>query len=102
MGKRTLLADGTNVECYDALIDSTDEVHDPSSDVFEEAVSGDTDPLLALHRLCFSLKLSDDSWLQTNLFHSTCTVNGKVCHFIIDSGSCENVVSDDAVHKLAL
>ena len=29
-------------------------------------------------------------------------MNNKVCHFIIDSGSCENVVSEDAVRKLSL
>ena len=35
-------------------------------------------------------------------FHSTCIVNGKVCHFIIELGSCENVVSEDVVRKLSL
>ena len=29
-------------------------------------------------------------------------MNDKVCHFIIDSGSCENVVLKDFVHKLSL
>ena len=47
-------------------------------------------------------KQSDDSLLRKNLFHSTFTVNSKVCHFITDSGSCENVVSEDVVHKLSL
>ena len=30
------------------------------------------------------------------------TVNNKVCHFIIDMGICENVVSEDAICKLSL
>ena len=29
-------------------------------------------------------------------------MNDKVCHFIIDSGSCENVVSQETVRKLSL
>jgi len=30
---------------------------------------------------------------QENIFHSYCTVEGKVCLLIIDKGSCANVVS---------
>jgi hypothetical protein len=37
-----------------------------------------------------------------NLFHSTCTIEGKVCKLIIDRGCCENVVAGKAVQKLAL
>lgn len=37
-----------------------------------------------------------------NIFESTCTVNDKVCHFIIDSGSSENVIAVDVVPKLSL
>jgi len=40
--------------------------------------------------------------LRTNIFHTTCTVVDKVCKMTIDSGSCENVVSDEAVQKLQL
>ncbi|WOH04342.1 hypothetical protein DCAR_0623751 [Daucus carota subsp. sativus] len=44
----------------------------------------------------------DNDWLRHNLFHSTCTIGGKVCTFIIDAGSCENVISEVAVSKLCL
>ena len=67
--------------------------------ILEEQVHGDTGTLRCS---CFSSKQSDDSWLRKSLFHSTCTVNDKMCHFIIDSCSCENVVSEDAVRKLSL
>ncbi|GJX76150.1 putative CCCH-type zinc finger family protein [Tanacetum coccineum] len=43
-----------------------------------------------------------DEWLRSNIFHTTCTIKDKVCKLIIDSGSCENVVSRDAVEKLNL
>ena len=38
-------------------------------------------------------KEEGDEWLQDNIFHSICTILGKVCQLVIDGGSCENVVS---------
>lgn len=38
--------------------------------------------------------------LRNNIFHSTSTILGKVCQFVIDSGSCENMVSKEVVQKL--
>ena len=32
----------------------------------------------------------------------TCMINDRVCTFIVDSGSCRNVISDEAVTKLGL
>ena len=37
-----------------------------------------------------------------NLFHSRCKVKGQVCRFIIDGGSCNNIVSAMLVEKLGL
>ena len=34
------------------------------------------------------------------IFHTRCTIGGKVCSFIIDGGSCTNVVSKTLVDKL--
>lgn len=36
------------------------------------------------------------------IFQSRCTIGGKVCYLIIDSGSCANVVSSTLVEKLGL
>ncbi|XP_077252457.1 uncharacterized protein LOC143891831 [Tasmannia lanceolata] len=41
-------------------------------------------------------------WLHNNIFHSACTVSGKVCRLIIDSGCCENVIFEAAASKLKL
>ncbi|PKI48211.1 hypothetical protein CRG98_031398 [Punica granatum] len=49
---------------------------------------------------CF--KATDEDWLRNNIFQSTCTIGNKVCRFMIDSGSCENIVSTEAVQKLSL
>jgi hypothetical protein len=43
---------------------------------------------------------SNEDWLRTNIFYSTCNIGGRVCNMIIDSGSCENVVSQEVVDKL--
>ncbi|KAB5533745.1 hypothetical protein DKX38_016831 [Salix brachista] len=66
----------------------------------EERVEGDTGPMLMVRRSCLAPRGVEDDWLRTNVFQSTCTISGKVCQFIIDSGSCENVVSDEVVRKL--
>ena len=42
------------------------------------------------------------SWLQTNIFRSKCTSGGKVCQIIVDSGSCDNMVSKEMVYNLKL
>ncbi|XP_059067896.1 uncharacterized protein LOC131858615 [Cryptomeria japonica] len=39
---------------------------------------------------------------RNNLFRTTCKVKGKVCKVIVDSGSSENLVSNEMVNKLGL
>nr|GEY81822.1 reverse transcriptase domain-containing protein [Tanacetum cinerariifolium] len=83
-------------------LDST-PVYDVYADAIdEEYVLGDIGPLLMLHRSFLTPRAPDNEWLRNNLFHSTCTIGGKVCTFIIDAGSCENVISEVAVSKLSL
>lgn len=55
-----------------------------------------------LRRSCLAPKAQPDFPQRNNLFHSRCTIQGKVCNLIIDSGSSENVIAADAVKKLAL
>lgn len=75
---------------------------DGTSEMLEEHLMDDTGPALVLQCPCLS-PVDDLSLLQcNNIFHSTCTVNGKVCKFIIDSGAYENVIASDAVSKLSL
>ena len=69
----------------------------------EEYVHEDDGPLLVTRRACFTPRKSEGKdWLQSNIFQTTCTMGGKVCRLVIDSGSCENVVSEEAVQKLGL
>jgi hypothetical protein len=56
-----------------------------------------------VRRVCFTpRKVEGDDGQRHNLFHSTCTIGGKVCKLVIDGGSCENVVVEEVVKKLAL
>jgi hypothetical protein len=56
-----------------------------------------------VRRMCFTPRKAKDGDEQChNLFHSRCTIEGKVCQLVIDSGNCENVVAEKVVKKLAL
>ncbi|KAL8474367.1 hypothetical protein ACS0TY_031000 [Phlomoides rotata] len=59
----------------------------------------DEGPLLVLQRSCLMPNFSNDTVQRHHLFQLMCTINCKICKFIIDSGSCENVVSIDDVNK---
>lgn len=72
---------------------------DCEANVVEE-LGADNGPLLMLRHSCLAPRAEFPQ--RNNLFHSRCTINGKVCTFIIDSGSCENVVADTAMTKLEL
>ena len=39
---------------------------------------------------------------RENIFHSRCTIQGKVCSLIIDKGSCSNAASTSMVEKRGL
>ncbi|XP_020693469.2 uncharacterized protein LOC110107535, partial [Dendrobium catenatum] len=82
--------------------DPRDDVEDELDDSFEE-VGGDVgEPLICvLQKLLLSPRLPTGS--QRNaLFRTKCTVNGKVCTLLVDSGCTENVVSRAAVEALQL
>uniref|UniRef100_A0A0D3DVW3 CCHC-type domain-containing protein n=1 Tax=Brassica oleracea var. oleracea TaxID=109376 RepID=A0A0D3DVW3_BRAOL len=86
-------------------IDPTyDDYHDDNGDELGEdaELEGDSGPLLVARRICLAPQVLEEPWLRTNILQSTCTVKGKVYSFIIDSGSCHNIVSDYAVRKLSL
>lgn len=68
----------------------------------EELVNGDTEPLLVVQWSCLSPHGTKDDWLWMNIFQLTSTIWGKVCPFMIDYGSLENVISGVAVQKLEL
>lgn len=84
-------------------MDEVEEVGEPVYDDDEEegVLYEDGHETLVVRKSLLTPKGdSGDDWLRTNIFHTTCTVVDKVCKLIIDSGSYENVVSEEAVRKL--
>ncbi|CAA0811876.1 F-box associated ubiquitination effector family protein, partial [Striga hermonthica] len=78
-------------------------VYDIEHAEVEELVPGDVGTALVLRRVCLAPRGASDSPVERHhLFESTCTVGDRVCRFIIDSGSCENVIAQEAVDKLQL
>ena len=65
----------------------------------EEADEGE---LLVLRRALSGHKVPNREEQHENIFHTQCTVNGRVCLLIIDGGSCVNVASTTMVEKLQL
>ena len=68
----------------------------------EEILKGDTSPILVFRRMCLTPRTNGDEWLRNNIFQSTCTIRGKVCRFVIDAESCENILSTEAIQKLGV
>lgn len=83
--------------------EETELPEEPLEVITEERNEGDRGNLLMLWRVCLApMRQDDHPWLRTNIFSSTCTIKGKVCRYVIDSGSCCNVISEEAVQKLGL
>ncbi|CAA0828828.1 Unknown protein, partial [Striga hermonthica] len=96
-GSHTLVADFDISGHEEAGYDGP-PVYDDEPEPAEEHIHGDVGHALILRRSCLSPRAStEDSLQRHNLFESTCTVGGRVCRFIIDTWSCENVVAQDAV-----
>lgn len=54
-----------------------------------------------IQRVILALKTEEENQ-RYSIFKAHCTINNKVCNVIIDSGSCENIVSKALVVALAL
>ena len=69
----------------------------------EEFIAGDDGLLFMMRRVCYTPRKAEDGDKEHhNLFHTRCTIKGKICQLVINSGSCENVMAEEVVKKLAL
>ncbi|GKE13112.1 hypothetical protein Tco_1416663, partial [Tanacetum coccineum] len=101
-GKRNLFADPDRDD--DAAYEEYEEApfYDEGPECEEEYVSGDVGVNLVVRRSCLTPKADGDDWLKHNIFQSTCTISGKVCTFVCDSGSCDNLIAAEFEDKLEM
>ncbi|PKI48455.1 hypothetical protein CRG98_031160 [Punica granatum] len=92
----SLVEEANDEPVYDTYDDEENEVEQ------EEVTYGDQGKALVVQCILKSAHVEDDKWLRHNIFHTRCTSHGKVCTIIINSGSCENVISTTMVKKLYL
>lgn len=90
--RRGLLTDEVNPD--------SEPIYDEEIDEQEEELLPDSGQILVVRLTCLAPRAQFQQ--QNSLFHSRSTINGKVCKFIIDSGSCENVIVADVVTKLSI
>ncbi|GKD44667.1 hypothetical protein Tco_1269312 [Tanacetum coccineum] len=63
----------------------------------EEVMTRDVGVNLMAMRSCLTPQAIGVDWLKHNILLSTCTILGKVCTFVVDSGSCDNLIAEEAV-----
>jgi len=74
-----------------------------TNDHLEEVKEGmDEGELLVIRRALSGLATQDDLEQREGIFHTWCTVGGKVCSLIINGESCANVASQSMMEKLKL
>ncbi|XP_072147922.1 uncharacterized protein [Setaria viridis] len=93
----------------DVISPSSDEITSADFDVLladfpdlEPSTMNTPSPSLVVRRVLSTQFVAAEQGQRHNLFQSRCKVKGQVCHFIIDGGSCNNIVSALLVEKLGL
>ncbi|KAF8035902.1 hypothetical protein BT93_C1813 [Corymbia citriodora subsp. variegata] len=96
-----MVDDDSDENAEDPLEEELNNDEEAAND--EQIVHADTGKLLMVRKIFLTPRdNTGDRWLRTNIFHSACTIMGKVCQLIIDSGCCENIISEVAANKLKL
>ena len=78
----------------------TDTSDDYSS--FDAIDSTETQEILVIRKSLSLQEIECEDAQRTNIFHGRCIIKSKPCSFIINSGSCTNIVSSYLVEKLQL
>lgn len=97
--RRGLLLDTTG---QDVELEFPEDDLPPLFDESLEELEVDSGVSLMIRRSCLAPHTQTQDPRCHALFQTRCTVAGKVCKMIIDSGSSENVIAADAVKKLQL
>jgi hypothetical protein len=68
----------------------------------KEMVGGDVGTTVVVQWSCITPRVADGRCLRSSIYQITCTIKNKVYKFLIDAGSCKNIVSTEEVSKLGL
>ena len=93
---------------YQASFEELEEEEEEEKEVYlgdpmEEVEEGpDEGEMLVIRRALSGFAAQEDMDQREAIFHTRCTIGGKVCSLIVDGGSCANVVAKTVVEKLKL
>ena len=93
-------------ECEEENVEEFKEIQVAEEDLVEE-YEGDEEPiessdLLGVVRCILAQTKKNEDWRRTNILQTFIKLGDKVCNIIIDSGSCVNAISTNAVKSLGL
>ena len=91
-----------NLVEFDDHQEENEEDFCDNAELDEEMIYPDEGELLVMRRALSGVKAKDPNPQREAIFHTKCTVKGKICSLIIDGGSCTNVASKTMVDKLNL
>ena len=83
---------------YEEVNDVLREIEPEDSDFVKEH----GDPVTCVVKKVLSNRKTPDTTQRHQIFYSRCSVKDKICNFIIDNVSCENIISKALVDYLKL
>ncbi|XP_057247453.1 uncharacterized protein LOC130589856 [Beta vulgaris subsp. vulgaris] len=89
---------------YEAIEEGYEEEEEENVEEEEEGryIGPDDGECLVVRRTLSGIPTNEEQFQREAIFHTRCTIGGKVCSLIIDGGSCTNVASQTLVTKLNL
>nr|KYP31815.1 hypothetical protein KK1_047681 [Cajanus cajan] len=78
------------------ISESSASEEEEKEEIEEEPLQGD---ILMVRRLLGSQMQPLEQNQRENIFHTKCSINGKLCSLIVDDGSCTNVSNSRLVSK---
>ncbi|GJY84968.1 hypothetical protein Tco_0498994 [Tanacetum coccineum] len=91
LSRKEWVDDGVANDNYEEALAFDDDKHK------EEVMTGDVGVNLMARLSGLTPQAIGVDWLKHNILLSTCTILGKVCTFVVDSGSCDNLIAEEAV-----
>lgn len=81
----------------ESLVPICDEYIEPSKEVDVYPIQGEE---LVLPQTMKTCKSEEGDWRHCSIFHTRVLCGNKVCDLVINGGSMENIISNDAMEEL--